>query len=506
MGIASFRPNHAFVRCLAMGTIVLSIAGCTVGPDFVAPKPEAPKDWSTWRSGDDSLASPIDAQTPLQPEWWKAFHDPVLDQLEARARTASPDLQKAALHFAQSRAQRGTVAAGRWPTISASAGETRERMSETSAGTRIAQGLGPEKDALIDLLSQPFNLYQAGFDASWELDLWGRVRRSVEAADADVAQQAALLDAARLSVASDVARNYFQWRTTQRQLQLIHDDIAALQERLNLIEVRVSAGTLDHVNLEQQRAELAGLKAQLPGLEAQAAAYQNQLCLLLGEHPGALNDTLRPAEQEAWAMPPDLSPGVPSDVAARRPDIRAAEQHLRSATANIGIAKADLYPRITLGAHFGYESFLSSQFTDWGSRTWSIGPSLNLPLFDHGRRTSVVTLRELQQQEAAVDYHRTVLQAWQEIDDGLNGYASYRASTQQLIERVGSAKEAYDLIQVKYQAGTIDFISVLDSQRTYLQARRDLATNQGQLDIQFVAVNKAVGNVSTEQQKIAATP
>lgn len=498
MGITSIARHNPRMRGLVIGMLMLSIAGCTVGPDFVASKPDAPKDWSTWRSGDTSLVAPVDSRTPLQPDWWKAFHDPVLDQLEDQAFAASPDLQKAALHFAQSRAQRNTVAAGQWPGVNASVSENRQRMSETSAGTRIVQGLGPEKNALIDLLSQPFNLYQAGFDASWELDLWGRVRRSVEAADADVAQQAALLDAARLSVASDVARNYFQWRTSQQQVLLIRDDIAALQERLNLIEVRVSAGTLDHVNLEQQRAELSGLQAQLPGLLAQTAMFENQICLLLGKHPGALHDLLNPASKDVWVMPPDLSPGVPSDVAERRPDIRASEQHLRNATASIGIAKADLYPRVTIGAQFGYESFLSSQFTDWGSRSWSIGPSLSLPLFDHGRRTSVVQLRELQQQEAAVDYHRTVLQAWQEIDDALNGYASSRTMVKNLTDRARSAQEAYSLIQVKYDAGTIDFINVLDSQRTYLQARQDLASSQGQLDIQFVAVNKAVGNMPDE--------
>ncbi|HEX7732109.1 MAG TPA: TolC family protein, partial [Rhodanobacter sp.] len=331
--------------------------------------------------------------------------------------------------------------------------------------------------------------------ASWEPDLWGRVRRSVEAADADVAQQAALLDAARLGVAGEVARNYFLLRTNQRQLRLSRDDIAAMEQRLTLIEARVRAGTLDHLGLERQRAELSGLQAQLPGLMAQAAAYENQLGLLLGEHPGALHELLRPAPDGKWTMPPDLAPGLPAEVATRRPDIRAAEQRLRSATAGIGVAKADLYPRITLGAQFGYESYLGSRFGDWGSRTWSIGPSLDLPLFDHGRRTSVVQLRELQQQEAAVDYHRTVLQAWQEIDDALNGYEACRQQAQKQAERLASARAAYELVQAQYAAGTVDFLAVLDSQRSWLQARRDLVSSQGQLDVQYVAVNKAVGNV-----------
>ena len=264
---------------------------------------------TSWRSGDAGLVAPVDARLPLQPDWWQAFHDPVLDQLETRAFAASTDLRKAALHFAQARVQRSTVAAQRWPEVGASASANRQRASESSASTRIAQGLGPQKDELIDLLSQPFDLYQAGFDASWEPDLWGRVRRSVEAADADVAQQAALLDAARLGVAGEVARNYFLLRTNQRQLRLSRDDIAAMEQRLTLIEARVRAGTLDHLGLERQRAELSGLQAQLPGLMAQAAAYENQLGLLLGEHPGALHELLRPAPDGKWTMPPDLAPG-----------------------------------------------------------------------------------------------------------------------------------------------------------------------------------------------------
>ncbi|WP_445144062.1 efflux transporter outer membrane subunit [Dyella sp. Tek66A03] len=485
-------------RATHLGVYVLSlaVAGCAVGPDFVAPKASAPQDWASWRSADPTLVTPVLTNTPLTPDWWKAFDDPVLNQLEDRAFAANSDLQKAVLHLAQSRVQRSTVAAQRWPDVNASAGENRQRMSESGASVRIVQGLGqPEQQKqLIDLLSRPYNLYQAGVDASWELDLWGRVRRSVEAADADVAQQSALLNATRLSVASDVARTYVQLRVAQRQLRLTQDDITAMEQRLNLIAVRVNAGTLDHVNLEQQRAELSGLRAQLPGLMVQTSTYENQLGLLLGEHPGALHDLLQPSTADPWQMPPDLSPGVPSDVAARRPDIRAAEQRLRSATANIGVAKADLYPRVTLGAQFGYESYLGSDFGNWGSRTWSIGPSLSLPLFDHGRRVSIVHLRELQQQEAAIDYHHTVLQAWQEIDNALNGYTADRQQTQQLLARVASANEAYKLIQVKYDAGTVDFLSVLDSHRTYLQARRDLVASEGQLHIQFVAVNSAVGN------------
>lgn len=347
-------------------------------------------------------------------------------------------------------------------------------------------------DATLDALQR--RAFDASFDASWELDLWGRVRRSVEAADADVGQQAALLDLARLSLASDVARHYFELRTAQRQIGLMREDIVALEVRAGLLQARVEGGVLDHTDLQRQRAELAALKAQLPPLLAQEAASANQIALLLGERPGALQAELAPRDADVRTSLPDLALGLPSEVALRRPDIRAAEARLHSATASIGIAKANLYPSIRLGAKFGFESYLSGEFADWGSRIWSVGPSLSLPIFDHGRRTATVQLRELQQQEAAINYQQTVLKAWQEIDDALSAYSAEQQQARELKARSDAASDAYQLAQARYDGGATDYTAVLDSQRSYLQARRDLAANQGRLAARFITVNKALGN------------
>ncbi|CAM3816170.1 efflux transporter outer membrane subunit [Bordetella tumulicola] len=488
-------PNRSFIF-LASCLVVLTLGGCTVGPDFGKPTPQAPDDWTSWRSSDDSLRASVIAGAALPEVWWRAFDDPVLDRLEQRAFDAGPDLRTAALRFAQARAQRATTAAQWGPDVNASAGVTRQRQSEYGAGTRLLDAVAApgNREELVELLSEPFTLYQAGFDASWELDLWGRVRRSVEAADADVAQQAALLDLTRLTLASDVARNYFDLRTTQSQIRLTREDIATLQDRLGLLEAQVSAGMINHLSLEQQRAELSTLRAQLPDLLAQEGVNINQIALLLGERPGTLRDELI-APVPATAALPDLALGLPSEVALRRPDIRAAQARLHSATASIGIAKADLYPSIRLGAQFGYESYLSGEFADWGSRTWSIGPTLSLPIFDHGRRKSVVQLRELQQQEAAVNYQQTVLRAWQEIDDALSGYTAEQQKLEELERRVHAAQQAYELAQARYDGGVADFITVLDTQRGYVAARRDLAVSQGRLNNRFVMVNKVLGNV-----------
>ncbi|MBQ5947982.1 efflux transporter outer membrane subunit [Massilia sp. ST3] len=496
---SSSLPGSRRAASLACG---LLLAGCVAGPDFVKPSPAAPEDWSSWRSADPMLRIPAGTEQSLPAKWWQAFGDPMLDSLQQRAQEASPDLRSAALRFAQARVQRAAAPAQGAPQLGASGGVQRQRQSEYGAGTRLSDVIAADRDTVAGALSQPFTLYQAGFDASWEPDLWGRVKRSVEAADAGVAQQAALFDLARLSLASDLARHYLELRGTRRQIRLAHEDVDALGERLRLLEARVRSGASDHLDLERQRAELAAARVRLPGLLAEEGASINQIALLLGERPGALDGMLA-SDQAGGALPalPDLQLGLPSEVALRRPDIRAAEARLHRAVARVGVAQADLYPSVRLGAHFGAESYLDERFGGWGSRTWSIGPSLDLPLFDGGRRRSTVRLRELEQQEAAVDYQRVVLKAWQEIDDALSAYAAEQRQADDLQARVRSSGEAYRLTQARYQGGAVDFVAVLDSQRSHLQARRELAASETRLAVRYVALNKAIGNTGGRQPR-----
>lgn len=485
-----------FPRRLTPLLLITILAGCSaVGPEFTRPTPAAPADWTSWRSADQQLHGANVANDVLRPDWWTSFNDPLLNQLEQRAVDASPDLRTAALRFAQSRAQWATAVAQSAPEVNASGGVTRQRQSEYGAGTRLIDVIGSDRSKLAESLSAPFTLYQAGLDASWELDLWGRVQRSIEAADADVAAQAALIDSARLSLASDLARYYFELRTAQHQARIAREDIAALEERLRLMDERMRGGIIDHIDPERQRAELSALKGQLPALLAQEGVSINQIALLLGERPGALREELRLATSHKPVALPDLALGLPSEVALRRPDIRAAEARLHAATASIGIAQAELYPSIRLGAKFGFESYLGGEFSDWGSRNWSVGPSVSLPLFDHGRRKRTVQLREMQQQEAAVNYQQTVRKAWQEVDDALSGYTAEMQQLQQLQLRAKNAEEANRLIRARYDGGMTDFLAVLDSQRTLLQANRDLIACTGRLNSNFIKVNRVLGNI-----------
>jgi NodT family efflux transporter outer membrane factor (OMF) lipoprotein len=493
------------------------LAGCTaVGPDYHAPASPAPSDWQDWRSAprDGGSTAPIGA-APLSAQWWTLFDDATLNALQARAAQASPDLRSAALRYAQSRMQRLTVAAQRGPVVNATGAATRQRQSEYSAGTRLADAVAPaNRDELVSVLSQPYTLYQGGFDASWEPDLWGRVRRAIESADASVDNAAALLDQVRLAVASELARDYFELRLAQQQRQLLDQDIAAARDSLSLLQARAQGGLVDDLDVSRQRTQLADLESRMPDLRAREAALMNQIGLLVDARPGELTATLAAAPTATEAdMPaslpatlPDLSLGIPSDVALQRPDIRAAAARLHAATADIGVAVADLYPRITLGATFGFESYEGSRFGEWGTRSWQVGPSLSLPIFDQGRRRATIVLRELVQQEAAVAYQRTVLQAWQEIDDALSGYDAERARNARLRDKAAASRQAYELARARYAGGLTDFLVQLDAERSYLQARRDLSDSNHQLFVRLIAIYKSVGGGSPQALHAQTVP
>lgn len=494
----SLRQISSVVACLC----TMTLAGCMVGPEYKAPYNKAPQDWSSWSSADPSLALVDNEHKPLPNPWWKSFEDPVLEGVIQHALNNSLDLKTAALHFAEARVQREGTASQLLPTVGASSRATRQRQSEHNASTRLYDALGSNtqsplsgNSSLAQLLSDPYTSYQAGFDASWEPDFWGKVRRSLEADEANFAQQRALFRLARVSLISDVASHYFTLRATQQRINVLRSDIEVLRQRIELVNARYSAGRVNQLDLDRQQAQLNALTAQLPTLLASEAHSINQIALLSGEHPGALRDALTAtaANADDSVELPDLSLGVPSELAQQRPDIQAAEAQLHRATAQIGVAKAELYPSITLTGNIGLDAYNRNDLGEWASRTWSVGPRVYLPLFNRGRLHSVVHLRELQQQEAAVNYHQTVLRAWQNVDDTLTAYSAARMRTASLTREVAYAQSAYQLATSRYSAGITDYMAVLDAERQYLQARHDLIDSRKQVYIEFVAVNKALG-------------
>lgn len=477
--------------------VALALGACTVGPDYAVPSLEAPTDWHSWRSGDAALHDVATDGEALPAAWWTLWGDPVLNELEARALVASPDIASAALHFAAARVQRGGAEAAGLPQVNLSGSLTRQRLSENGASTRLFDVIGSEaeRDQMARFLANPFTLFQGGLDAGWEPDLWGKVRRSLEVADARVEGQAAMLEQTRLAVASEVARSYVDLRSVQRQLILAEEDRDILTEREEIVDARVRAGLDGHSVLEGETMERAGAQATLAPLRAQEAALINALAVLTGERPGGLQDLLDPPAGSGMPIDPDLGLGLPSEVALGRPDVREAGAQLHAATAEIGVAVADLYPSIRLGGGFNLESYRSQSLFDWGSRTWSLGPSLNLPLFDGGRRRSVVTLRRIEEREAAVRFQQTVLSAWQEIDDALNGYGAERRRRDELVVRLAGAERRRDLVRANYAAGNVSYLPLLDARRAVLGVQRELVRSEGDLRTRFIAVNKAVGNV-----------
>lgn len=473
-------------RSLLIAVGALMLTACAVGPDYKEPQTALPEQW---RSAGDALSSQdVDAQ------WWKQFNDPALDDLVARALQNNPDITIAALRLAQSRAQRGAAAGARWPSVNAGALYDRERQSENGVSTRVINLIVPpaQRDEIISVLSEPFSVYQAGFDAAWELDLWGRVRRSVESADAALQASGENLHDAQLSLTAEVVRTYLELRGVQEQLRIANADVVASADLVELTTYRVKGGIVDELDLSTQRARLSQTRSSIPRLQQQQTQIISALGLLLNVQPGVLDAQLA-NQAEGFQMPRTIAGGIPSEVARRRPDIRRAEAQLHAATAEIGVAVADLYPRITLTGSFVQQSLDASDLTEWGSRQWSIGPSISLPIFDGSRRRSVVEIRKLQQQEAAVNYQRTVLHAWHEIENALSAYDAERRRNQELGETLSASRAAYDIAHVRYNHGLVNYLVELDAHRTLLQAERAYSESNTQVATQLVAIYKALG-------------
>jgi len=480
------RPAHLLLLTSAALT-----SACSVGPQFARPQVAAPDRWQTTQTRD--VASQLAAQE-IDPQWWTSFNDATLNDLAQRALRANFDVRIAAVHVAQSRAQRKGITGDRWPTLNASASYQRERLSEFGTSTRLIDAIGEpgrNRDAIIEVLSEEHDVYQAGFDASWELDLWGRVRHAIESADASVAASVEELHAAQLSLLSEVARGYLELRGIQEQIGIADNDIRAGEELLQLTEDRAAGGLVTQLDVAGQRAHLADARARVPQLRQRETQAINGLALLLGEQPGALRDLLA-TPQPLPTVPAKVGLGIPSEVARRRPDIRRAEARLHAATADTGVAVADLYPRITLTGNFAFQSLETADLTQWGARQWTVGPSLYLPVFN-GRRHAVVELRKLQQQEAAIAYQRTVLQAWHEIDNALSAYTAEQKRNQELAAGVVASKDAYELASLRYRHGLTNFLVALDAERTLLQAERAYSDSNTLIATQLVALYKALG-------------
>ena len=453
-------------RVMALTALSALLSACQVGHDFVPPESAAQVDWLPTQ-GEQAASRP--QATPIKPRWWEVFNDPLLSSLIDQASNANLDLKIATTRLEQSRAARQVVAGDQLPSVSA--GMSYQRGRNSGEGLSDPSGMNGKS---------AFNLWDGGLDASWEVDLWGRVRREVEAADATVAVAENDRRGVLLSVQAETARDYLQLRGVQRTLAVTRDNLALSRNSLALSNARLASGVATHLDVAQAAAQVATVEARVPVLEQRQAQLINALSLLLAQTPRTLQSVLeKPGDMTP--LPAAIPVGLPSELARRRPDIRQAEARMHLAAASVGVAEGDFYPRIMLSGNVGFQSLQLSDFGSWGARQFGIGPQLSVPIFEGGRLRGMLHLREAQEQEAALNYQKTVLRAWQEIDDSMSLYNASQLQQHTLQEAVSQNQIALNNAREQYKAGAVDFLNVLTVQQALLASQEhqvDSATAQ----------------------------
>ena len=467
------RPTTWFV---ALGLIATA---CTVGPDYEPPDLTADRVPDQWRT---TVETEMAADTTDLEMWWVSFNDSLLTELIKRSEFGNLDLQAAVGRVAEARAIRGQ----------AKGGYSYQKLSEN--GLQGAQAGQPGNGGApgSSLLSDPFDSWNAGLSLSWEIDLFGRVRRTVEAADAQL--QASIEDYRDVLVTlyAEVGSAYVDARAFQTRLDFATRNVAAQENSLELTRDRFNAGLTSALDVAQAEQNLAQTQSSIPALEIGLEAALNRLAVLLGEAPGSLHDEL----QEPIGLPqPDdkVAYGIPADLLRRRPDIRQAERLLASQTARIGIATADLYPTLSLGGTVGLEALDFDDLGDGGSGFWSIVPKISWPIFTGGKIRNRIRAEEARTAQALAAYEQTVLRALEEVQNALVAYGQEKLRRDRLQAAVDASQRAVDLVETQYLSGLTNFQNFLDSQRSLFQQQDLLAESSGQVRNNLIALNRALG-------------
>jgi NodT family efflux transporter outer membrane factor (OMF) lipoprotein len=469
---------------LYAGLALMALTGCTVGPDPVAPEPSVSLAWhSELRNG--LTAKLMDPNTLAS--WWTTLDDPQLSGLIERAAAGNLDLRKAKSRIRESRARRGIAEGAGLPTLTATASAT-SRRTDTNRG--------------IDTTSESLS---SSFDAGWELDIFGRVRRSVEAAQADLESVEEDLHDVLVSLLAETALNYIEVRTFQARLAAAEANLETQNETYQLTLWRSQTGLDDELAMHQARYNLENTRSQIPMLRSGLEEAMNRLAVLLGETPGNLHQELE--KPRAIPIPPaEVAVGVPAETVRRRPDVRRAERELAAQTARVGVAMADLYPRLTLNGSIGLES-LSLRDPSSSSRTGSVsgGPGISWAIFDPTVRPNIEVQSALQEQ-ALIQYQAVVLGSLEEVENALIAYAQEQQRRDTLRQATESAQAAADLAQFKYQAGLIDFVNVLVAQRSLLSFQDQLHQSNGTVTSNVIRLYKALGGGWTSMATVPAVP
>jgi multidrug efflux system outer membrane protein len=532
--------KHSFVFRASAG-LLTAACGCAVGPNYETPTPcTMPAVWShTEEFGPPGPASlPAGAPTSRYSgltggpakvaRWWKTLKDPKLDSLIERAIRSNLDLKVAAARIRESRAQRGIAFAGLLPTVNSSAsyaytghsvnateqpktpgplGGTTGILSKlpvlnvkpsTTGGLPVitlspnAGGGGSGGSGASVSVDRDQNLYQAGFDATWELDVFGGIRRGVESADDNIAAAEWNWRDTLVTLLSEVARNYVDCRSFQRRIAIANQNIVSQRETLNLTRTRFKAGLTGELDVVRAEAQLATTESAVPTLETSLIQVIHQLGVLLGQPPETLLAELS-TEAPIPPVPPEVPAGLPSDLLRRRPDVRRAERQLASATALIGQAMAELFPTFSLTGSFGWTSAEANKLFKARSDNWSVGPGVQWPIFEGGRIMANIELQNAFQEEAMATYSSTVLTALQDVENSLIAYSQEKIRYRQLTQAVTSNRRAVVLSNELYSKGLADFLSVLVAQASQYATEDALAQSEGFVVDNLIAIYKALG-------------
>jgi NodT family efflux transporter outer membrane factor (OMF) lipoprotein len=429
-----------------------------------------------------SITSP---SPPQVVRWWDSFEDQVLTSLVERAAASNLDLRQAEARIREARAVRGAGAASFWPSVESFAAYTRSGTGGSSGGTANDRAGGGS-------VSRDTDLFRGGLDAIWELDVFGGTRRSVEALDADL--QAAIEDLRDVTVVltAEVAINYLTLRGLQQQIAIARENLEAQVKTVEITRQRFEAGFVSGLDVANARAQSAATSSQIPVLESQARDAIHTLSVLLASEPNALLGELE-IERAIAPLPPQVPVGMPSDLLRRRPDIRRSEARIHAATARIGIATADLFPRFTLTGSLSFSGDSLSSMADWGSRVWSVGPGMQWLIFDAGRIRWNIEARRAVEEQALLAHQQTVLTALREVESALVAYAKEQEHRQLLEEAVAQNRKAVGLARELYSAGQTDFLNVLSAQGSLFLSEEALVRSTVTLSLNLVALYKALG-------------
>jgi len=470
--------------CLFLGVLTACTTIPSVGPEYLAPKPPIMERWRNAPAGSGEEVLQLTA-------WWERFEDPILTELITAAFGANRDLIRAESRLREARAWRRIAGAGFLPDIGAYGDYVRRDPSDGASESAFSPGATGLRTN-----------YDVGFDAVWEIDIFGGVRRSYEAADADLAASEAERNGVRVSLAGEVAREYVLVRSLDRRIAIAERNIASLADSLDIVDARFKAGVSSELDVAQARAELETTRARVPALRRDRAAAGYRLGIVLGEEPAAIDARLAPVSGTVSpvagtplvpVLPVVTAIGTPSEVVRRRPDIARAERELAAANARIGVAVADLYPRVDLAAAFGYVSGSTATLFDTENRSWSFIPGIRLPIFSGGKLRAAVAVASEQDRQALARYESTVLGALAECESAFVAYEEELKRGLALRAALQASERALTLARELYDRGVIDFLRVIDAERTTFQNADELAESDRAMVAALVAIYKALG-------------